>query len=116
MSDTEIAPICTGPHGVHKVSCAYFRCTATGVTFCTGLPGAHSSALDVERAEIPAENRAERNQASLRRPGRRADWRSFFGWSLRKSKNLRKEAERAVPTVASLPLKRRERSEFRSGG
>ena len=115
VSDTESAPICTGPHGVHKVSCAYFRCTATGVTFCTGLPGAHSSALDVERAEIPAENRAERNQASLRRPGRRADWRRFFGWSLRKSKNLRKEAERAVPTAASLPLKRRERSEFRSG-
>ncbi len=60
MSDTESAPICTGPHGMHKVSCAYFRCTATGVTFCTGLPGAHSSALDVERAEITAENRAER--------------------------------------------------------
>ena len=156
VSDTESAPICTGPHGVHKVSCAYFRCTATGVTFCTGLPGAHSSALDVERAEIPAENRAERPAGGSNllswptQEDRRADYWStpsgaelgehsdargtrddpsllaeagpqggleeIFRVELAKVENLRKEAERAVPTASSLPLKRRERSEFRSGG
>ena len=43
--------------------------------------------------QITGARRAERNKASLRRPVAKADWRRFFGWSLRKAENLRKEAD-----------------------
>ena len=57
-SDTEGAPGLHFAAWAHEASCALSRCAAAGVRFARGFRGAHSGALDVKRAEIPATRRA----------------------------------------------------------